>query len=210
MKVLIVDDNDLHCQAAVQTLSEHDLTIVSSYDEAYVLIQKTGRMHAPSAETRTTSFDAVFCDLLMPAGSIAQGIEGQPLVGQIMPVGWALAINAALRGVRYVAVISDMSHHDHPGSALLDQMKFQIFELHGARALFTNYLNKLYHPVVDSEIDCGLCGGSGKSTRTGNGLCRRCSGVGSHIQNGKNWGRILEVLMSEDTDIYDSKVLEKY
>ena len=62
-------------------------------------------------------WDVVLSDLLMPAGRNAQGGPGLQYVGQEMPVGWSLAIQAAISGAKYVAVATDMNHHHHPASA---------------------------------------------------------------------------------------------
>lgn len=40
MKVLVIDDSPLHQASALQTLKDHDLTIVGSYDEAFKLLEE--------------------------------------------------------------------------------------------------------------------------------------------------------------------------
>jgi len=67
-------------------------------------------------------FDAVLTDLLMPAGRKAQGPKGEQFVGKEMPVGFALALMAVVHGARFVGVVTDTNHHDHPAAAMLDPL----------------------------------------------------------------------------------------
>ena len=134
MKILVIDDNTDHRQAAIQTLgSAHNLTVVGTHDEAIKLLS------VPYDSESDPYWDAVLCDLLMPVSEDRQGSEGRKLAGTEMPIGWALAIDAALNGAKYVAVVTDKNHHDHPASALLDRMCDTVFEINGANALFTSY-----------------------------------------------------------------------
>jgi len=146
MKILVIDDKWENLDAAKQTLIEHDVTVCSDYDEAlgYLkesFVDKSGK---PCSEWEDDAkqmpyWDAVLCDLLMPAGRDAQGTRGLKFVGQEMPVGWSLALVAAKRGAKYVAVASDLDHHSHPASAMLDRLGFLTVE--GALILFTNNVN---------------------------------------------------------------------
>lgn len=125
MKILVIDDSVNNQRSAQQGLGTlHDLTVVNNFDEAFEL-------------TYSERWDVVLCDLMMPAGSYAQGAKGSKYVGQEMPVGWALAITAALYGAKYVAVVTNTNHHDHPASAMLDAMCNSQFRIHGASAIFT-------------------------------------------------------------------------
>lgn len=120
MRILVIDDNPLHQESARQTLGDHDLTVASTYDEAHRLIYGetdcTGERQKPPEQI----FDVVLSDLLMPASGMAIGEEGKKYIGQEMPVGFALSLMAALSGAKYVAVVTDTDHHDHPASAMLD------------------------------------------------------------------------------------------
>lgn len=129
MKILVIDDTQKHLDAAIQTLIGHDVTICNNYDEAVDLVRDDG-------------WDAILCDLLMPAGERSQGERGEKFIGQEMPVGWALALMAAHmhHGAKYIAVFSDINHHDHPASAMLDYMQ-KPFEINGKRVVFTNNTN---------------------------------------------------------------------
>ena len=156
MKILVIDDRQIHRDAALAQLSKHDVTVACSHDEALELLDEAywlaqnaasklldeqgpswpeeddpdkdqkrqqriaARNHLVRAQY---GYDAVLCDLLMPAGKDAQGDEGMAFVGQEVPVGFALALTAALHGAKYVAVVTDTNHHSHPASAMLDRIK---------------------------------------------------------------------------------------
>lgn len=215
MKILVIDDSANHQKSAQQVLGTlHDLTVVGSHDEALELLSlrldqekyvalvseyTSQGVDSPSAhkkasmESRIPYWDAVLCDLLMPAGREAQGSKGQMYVGKEMSVGWALAITAALQGAKYVAVVTDMGHHDHPASAMLDSMNRTIFVLHGANALFTNYVGMV--GIEGTQGTCAKCSGSGKDGTYG---CYRCNGTGTaYAQHGKDWADILAKLLGE-------------
>lgn len=197
MKILVIDDSQSHQQSARQTLgADHDLTVVGSHDEALELV---GEQYDKEWKKLPYPWDAVLCDLLMPAGRNAQGGKGMQYVGVEMPIGWSLAINAALNGAQYVAVVTDMSHHDHPASAMLDCMSGEIFTINGARALFTNRVGMV--GIVGTERTCIECGGSGERKR-GDGStykCYTCSGTGTdYAERGKDWADILAQLMKTD------------
>ncbi len=87
-------------------------------------------------------WDVVLCDLMMPASGSEQGSEGQKFVGQEMPVGWSLALSAAREGAKFVAVVTDTNHHDHPASAMLDNLNHHVFTIDGAKMLLTNRVRK--------------------------------------------------------------------
>jgi CheY-like chemotaxis protein len=134
MKILVIDDKKVNRVSAQQTIAGHDLTIVGNYDEAV-------------RQLDSQEWDVVLTDLLMPAGRDAQGGVGLQYVGQEMPVGFALALLAALRGAKYVAVVTATNHHNHPASAMLDRLGSSYwrdgmrpnFVINGARAMFVHH-----------------------------------------------------------------------
>lgn len=211
LNILVIDDSVNHQQAARQVLgAEHNLTVVGSYDDALgPLAVKHDKEKYESlcarykeqgvenyykrarAESELPYWDAVLCDLLMPAGREVQGREGLKYVGQEMPVGWSLAITAALRGAKYVAVVTDMNHHDHPASAMLDSMSRTIFDLHGAKALFTNDVCMV--GIEGTQGVCMDCLGTGeKFDGSSTYQCYTCQGTKSaYSEKGKDWADIL-------------------
>lgn len=233
MKILVIDDNPIHRQSAIQTLgSEHELTVIGSHSEAMNALStniegnrylcerlKTilqgqglptgykaaqdfygddkagylGWLDTSEAIGKTVYWDAVLCDLLMPAeiGEVGMSEKGQEYIGQEMPIGWSLALQAALAGAKFVAVATDMNHHDHPASALLDSIE-KVMSINDARALFTNHVEMV--GIEGTEIACQKCSGTGKKTRYDGSIgdCYICDGTGTDfIQKGKDWADIL-------------------
>ncbi len=184
MRILVVDDNPIHRASAETTLSGHEVVIISDYVSA----EKTINIE---------HFDAVLIDLLMPVGSLAWTTKAKKALSQFlnqeMPIGWALALLAALRGTKYVAIVSDDGHHDHPASSTLDYLCYEYghedrrFNVNGTRLLLFNGMSK--HP-----LKCTDCDGTEHRVPTPD-LCQTCSGRGSVFINGKNWGQALEHLL---------------
>lgn len=225
MKILVIDDTQVHLDAAKQTLVGHDVTYCETHEEAVDLLSvrydKEGtkkllvsqgfpesyhsvnrndekawrawwKAHDQAeADSKIPYWDVVLTDLLMPAGSMAQGDEGQKFVGQEMAIGWALALRAARTGAKYVAVVTDTNHHHHPASAMLDAFNRHFFTIDGARVLMTNYVNLV--GIAGTDSLCGECGGTGKR---GQYSCHRCDIPGRvFAKKGKDWGSILEQLL---------------
>lgn len=215
MKILVIDDTKKHLDAALQTLVGHDVTICSSHDKASELLyRKTDydlyhRLYDeykaagdPDARTKARAesmlpyWDVVLCDLLMPAGSNAQGGVGLQYVGQEMPVGWSLALTAAQSGAKFVAVVTDMNHHHHPASAMLDSFNRHFFNIDGAKVLMTNYVDMV--GITGTECTCDKCNGSGKD---GDYKCYRCDGTGTDFAvKGKDWSEILQQLLGQNDE----------
>ncbi|MEK9157622.1 MAG: hypothetical protein AAB638_00350 [Patescibacteria group bacterium] len=78
---------------------------------------------ATADATTYPDFDVVLTDLLVPASNNQQGREGYRFVGQEMPLGTVIAIRALAAGIKRVAIITDMNHHNHPASAAFDHLK---------------------------------------------------------------------------------------
>jgi len=147
MKILVIDDYAGNQSAAKAQLAAHDLTIVSTVDEARDLL---------CSKESTQHFDAVLCDMLMPGGCECYiGYETAKLSAQEMPVGFALTLMAVIHGAKYVAMVTDTGHHHHPISALIDSLETagwknnipirRIFSIDGARVGY-------YHaPMVKVE-----------------------------------------------------------
>lgn len=212
MKILVIDDSQIHLQAARQTLVGHELTLCATHDKALehllpkrdeeklnALLAKcpeTAPERAPAVEKAYADsllpyWDAVLCDLLMPAGNNAQGREGYQYVGQEMPVGWALALRAAKAGAKFVAVVTDMNHHDHPASAMLDGLG--TLRLDGAKALMTNMPQRV--GIIGTECACPKCEGTGMQTIDERQYdCRYCEKGRAFAQYGKDWGKVLHDL----------------
>jgi len=137
MKILVIDDNPLHREAAKAQLAEHDLTIVDNYDEARKLILNGGFRISESQH----SFDVVLTDLLMPVTEKTHGNYEQGLTGQEMPLGIFLALLAIGGGAKYVGLITDANHHKNPLAACLDDFEpYKVLDfIPETKVIFKNY-----------------------------------------------------------------------
>lgn len=115
MKILVVDDKKENREAAMAQLKEHNLTVVGSQEEAEKLLNKENH-----------GFEVVLLDLLMPAGKRALS---KNLIGIESDSGVYLALLAAVNGAKYVGVLTDASHHNHPSSACIDLLMAHPWEL---------------------------------------------------------------------------------
>lgn len=146
-------------------------------------------------ELRPAPFDAVLVDLLMPAGRDAQGNTGAKYVGTLMPVGYPLALMAALHGAKYVGVMTATNHHDHPASATFDHLggydagrgedKKPPFTINGARVAFSHLRSCLVE-----DTTCTRCSGVKGAEK-----CYYCDDTG--LGSGKDWGKLLDFLVKE-------------
>ncbi|MDD9868001.1 MAG: hypothetical protein OXU73_01585 [Candidatus Campbellbacteria bacterium] len=151
------------------------------------------------------TFDAVLCDLLMPVVhmSVLREQKNEEYAGEEMPFGFSLAFQAAKHGAKYVAVVTDTGHHDHPASAMLDPLSFKVqftitgFHRHrgvttgdryGAAVGFYNSPK-----MVEVEGVCHACDGTGQR-HDSEYKCPTCRGSGS--ARGKDWGCILKKLLA--------------
>jgi CheY-like chemotaxis protein len=117
MNILVIDDNRANLDAAAAQLREHKLTLAGSYDEAHTMLGYRGS-YSRVWDSVPPSYDVVLVDLLLPAS--AQEQAKRTHVGLEMPIGIFLALLAAKKGAKKVAVFTDTDHHSHPASACMD------------------------------------------------------------------------------------------
>ena len=167
MKILVIEDKELHQASARETLAGHDLTIVSSYDAAVKLLGSK------------FDFEAVLSDLMMPMSrtTLADGVFNPK---EQVPYGFILVLMAAAGGVKYGAVVTDTIHHQGPLSAALDHLApgywndeysvklIKNFVINGAKAIFvhTPFVNE-----ITKDASCERC-------EENPGVCSNCNGTG--------------------------------
>ncbi|MBI2410936.1 MAG: hypothetical protein HYV32_03555 [Candidatus Kerfeldbacteria bacterium] len=179
MKILIMDDNPLHRAAAQAQLNDHELTVVSTYDDAQALI---GKKH---------DFDVVLVDLLMPPSKKNLNSQGKRFTRKEMPVGIFLALLAARFGAKYVAVVTDAGHHDHPASTCFDAFNpFDRHNVHNPNAPQPFKLNDAKVILCNNCIDYFY----------GDDLSRQMAYGQYNTEKGKviavkNWRLVLEALL---------------
>ncbi len=127
MRILVLDDMKKHRVAAVEQLrvDEHEVVAVSSYEQAVNL-----------AVNGEKPFDVALVDLLMPAETMTLGVEGMKFLGQPIDVGFSLSMKLAIHGVKRIAVVTDMNHHHHPASAIMDWFLGHELDICGCKVRF--------------------------------------------------------------------------
>lgn len=105
LRILVIDDTAKHIASAKKGLAGHRLTTATGYQEAMELLGKE-------------KFDVVLTDLHLPMSSQTMGDKFK--LGELVPYGILLMIEAARQGAKKVAVVTDLSHHDDPFSAAFD------------------------------------------------------------------------------------------
>jgi len=135
MKVLVIDDRQENIESAKKTLAGHELTLVSTTQEAFDILFAWG------VRGEHDGFDVVLTDINMPLGEFSGYRDGsfvgqsgekadteiywQSKKGQLdLPVGITFALAAASLGA-LVGICSDRNHHRDWSTALLDLIVFQ-------------------------------------------------------------------------------------
>ena len=148
-----------------------------AYDEA----ERAWLFTYSACAKEISCFEVVLCDLMMPPSQeeIKEELRGG-LFGKEMPVGIFLALAAAARGAKYVGLLTDSSHHDHPASACLDafhpvdgESKPKPFTLNGAKVILSNNRNW----IIGGEYD------------------HDPANKGKRV---KNWAALLDYLLNEE------------
>ncbi len=120
-RILVIDDTPQHIASAKKCLAGHRLTTATGYEEA---------MKTLASE----QFDIVLTDLNLPMSSKTLGEHAFKL-GELVPYGLLLMIEAARQGARHVAVVTDLGHHNDPFSAAFDHYSRFPVTIEGARVM---------------------------------------------------------------------------
>lgn len=191
MKILVIEDSARHQESARQTLVGHDVTIVGSFDEALGATAKYydyANKKCKAVLTKENGFDAVLIDLMMPVSNSPTLIREPYKPDDQAPYGMILALLAAERGAKYVAVVTDTNHHDSPMSNAFDQLGPSYYR--GSRIIkytINGAICTFVHTPFIQVSDAGVRPG-----------CEmRCICKGDALCS-KDWGRVLRDLMSTE------------
>ena len=106
-RVLVIDDTPSNIQSAMETVpTGYELVTATGYDEGMELL---GKGH----------FDVVLTDLHMPMSSQTLSTEAFHL-GELVPYGLLVVMEALRHGVEEIAVVTDLNHHADCFSAAFD------------------------------------------------------------------------------------------
>lgn len=120
MRILVIEDTLKHQASAKTGLAGHKLTVATGYEEAMEILGKE-------------KFDIVLTDLQLPMSSRTLGPNAFKL-GQLVPYGIMLMIEAAHQGAKRVAVVTDLNHHADWLSAAFDHFRYPV-QIEGAKVI---------------------------------------------------------------------------
>lgn len=155
LDILVIEDTQSHQESAREQFKKHNLALAKNYLEGRKLIE-------------SNDYNVVLTDLMMPyGGRETMGPEGMKYIFDLSPFGFPLALLAAKRGVHYIAVVTDISHHSHPLSAAIDsitEVRYKI-SAHSESSSYDHFSNlKIFHAPFTED-------------------------------HKKNWNRVLEILL---------------
>ena len=118
LDILVVEDKELHQNAARELLKDHLVKIVGNFSDAIGLlsygIEGDDRMLKP--------YDVLLTDLFFPYGQ-NNVLTDQRLSNEPSPLGYPLALHAGNKDVPYIFILSEMNHHDGSLAAAADCFK---------------------------------------------------------------------------------------
>jgi len=170
MKILIIEDKEMHRKSAEVTLASHDVTIVDSFDKAKDQMNLIG----VKGSQRTFPYEVVLTDMMMPMCQSVLTQNFNPV--EQVPYGFVIALKATLCGAKFVAMVTDTNHHKGAMSAALDSLGDSYyrdcfkpnFTINGAKVMF---VHAPFVQKVTRDVPCNWC-------EENPGVCSRCDGTG--------------------------------
>lgn len=150
LNILIVEDSLANIRAAKQMLAEHNLTIVSGFDDALTALKRNrySRQEVEAPE----KFDAVLTDCMYPKGGTAcMGPDARVDCKAEAPYGPMIVLHAIEAGVRHIGLITQGNHHKDPFVFALDTLCG--FKSEKVNVAITNEGNCLVYTESGDRVD---------------------------------------------------------
>lgn len=128
MSILVIDDTPRHQKSAATLLADYDLTIARGYDEAMKLLAGN-------------TYEVVLTDMEMPASDHVS----DPVLGELVPYGLLFYAEAAKKGARHVAVVTNLNHHTDPIANAFDYFCRDSIKVENATVKF------MHAPMTDMD-----------------------------------------------------------
>jgi len=145
LDVLVVEDTPIHQEAARAMLTDYNVTVVGTFDEASDLITG-GSRYSPNRDNKRV-FDAVLTDMFYSQGR-GDCMADKSAASQEMPFGYAVAMMALKEGTPYVGILSDVSHHENPIGYTLDMFmdgnKAEVMRFGDSRVVIAGCIEPAY------------------------------------------------------------------
>lgn len=105
MKVLLIEDSSVHVQAALNQLSEHEITVFKSWKEFSNFGDFNGYPSAEKLLKFFQEYDMVLTDINIP------GVLDNDCSEPEAPIGLVIVLSAIQSGVKYIGALTDANHH---------------------------------------------------------------------------------------------------
>jgi CheY-like chemotaxis protein len=239
MKILVIEDKEMHRTAATETLAGHDLTIVASFDEAIEAMsthvdynelnrlcdEAVGKLPENPTDAEHTAWYEKSNEFepqvtTKPNFEVVLTDMNMPMSRQTLargvfkreevPYGFILALRAATIGAKYIAMVTDTNHHQGAISAALDHLGASYYS--GNEKPFEINGAKvlfLHAPFVKDVVKDAPC----ESCAENPGVCSWCNGTLTHKTYGGKCDCAKRVAGKcyncQGTTKYDKKVSER-
>ncbi len=124
LRILVIDDTPTNIRSAKVGLAGHLLRTATGYDEAMKILGNQ-------------DFDVVLTDLEMPMSPNLLA-PGRFKLGELVPYGFLIAIEAARQGAKFVAIATDGGHHAGPLQAAFDHFSKFPVKIEGAKVVMVH------------------------------------------------------------------------
>ena len=150
LNILVVEDKPENIREAKLALAEHNLTIVSGFDQAITALNRP-HMWSPGSKIK---FDVVLTDCMFPKGGMAcMGPEGKDIVNRQgeMPYGPMVVFHAIQSEVPNIGLITQGCHHKDPFVFAFDHLSG--WKSDKVNVVITNRLCRFVHTENGQPFD---------------------------------------------------------
>jgi|SRR3989344_2524324 len=133
LKILIVEDKPEHRRSIEELVQEgHTVDVAKDLSEAIAYLGGFPEHLVEQGKAGEVPYDVVLTDMMFPVGE-SKGKEGVHFThgfstSEVAPLGYSLALYASQRGVPYIAIYTDATHHGGPVSATMDLFDVPCFK----------------------------------------------------------------------------------
>lgn len=123
LEILVVEDKEKHLEGIKALEAEgHTVTVAKDYIAAQKFLYGDYKK-----ETKAKKYDVVLTDLMFPMGGepyeeVSMGDNDKEKRSAENALGYAIVLAAAQKKIPYVAVVTDMNHHQNPIAATFDMI----------------------------------------------------------------------------------------
>jgi len=136
--ILVIDDRSENIASAKKLLAGHNLVLAEGYEQAMDILGKE-------------KFEIVLTDLYMPMSSRTLSKSAFKM-GEEVPYGLLLMLEAARSGATHVAVVTDLNHHSDHFSAAFDHFSRSSLRIENAKVKMMQVYAKTEEGAKDWKV----------------------------------------------------------